>query len=254
MMGDESLTAMAGFWKQAIKYWRIGVLLGCCAVFGIPSLAAAQEFQSLASIRKAAVDYALAAAKRAMPEAQLAARATSLDSRLRLPLCHHPLQSSAPSNGRAVGNTVVSVRCSGARPWKLYVPVEVKARLMVLVAAQPLVRGAQVKADMLSAAERDVTQLPYGYFTRQAAVLGQVLQRNLSTGKVLTPGMLRRPLLVRRGQVVTLTAGADGFSVTTQGVALQDGASGALVRVRNSQSKRVVQGVVTGSGQVQVQG
>lgn len=256
MMGDEALTVMTGFWRRAIKYWRVSVLLVSCAVFVLPSpaMAQAQEFQPLASIRKAAMDYALAAAKRAMPDARLAVRAASLDSRLRLTLCRHPLQSSAPSSGREVGNTVVSVRCAGPRPWKLYVPVEVEARLQVLVAAQPLERGVQVKAGMLSRAERDVAQLPYGYFTNQRPVLGQVLQRNLSPGKVLTPGMLSPPLLVRRGQVVTLAAGADGFSVTTQGVALQDGARGALVRVRNSRSKRVVQGVVTGSGQVQVPG
>lgn len=253
-MGDELLTTTASIRRLAIKYWRAGVLLACCAVFGAPLPVAAQEFQSLASIRKEATDYALAAAKRAMPDARLAVRAATLDSRLHLPLCDSPLQSSAPSRGRKVGNTVVSVRCNGSRPWKLYVPVKVQARLMVLVAAQPLVRGTQVEADMLSRTERDVAQLPYGYFTRQKAVLGQVLQRNLSPGKVLTPGVLRPPLLVRRGQVVTLAAGADGFSVTTQGVALQDGARGALVRVRNSRSKRVVQGVVTGSGQVQVQG
>lgn len=214
----------------------------------------AQQFQSLDSIRKAAADYALAVAKQTLPAARLQVRATSLDSRLRLPRCDRPLKSSAPSGSREVGHTVVAVRCTGVHPWKLYVPVDVKAQLKVLVAAQPLARGGQVDAAMLSTAERDVAQLPYGYFTRRNAVLGQILRRNLAPGEVLTPGVLRPPLLVRRGQVVTLTAGAEGFSVSTQGVALQDGARGALVRVRNSRSKRVVQGVVTASGQVMVQG
>ncbi|MEJ2480735.1 MAG: SAF domain-containing protein, partial [Acidihalobacter sp.] len=153
------------------------MLSGCLALFGCPSPSVAQQFQSLDSIRKAAADYALAVAKQTLPSARLQVRASMLDSRLRLPRCDGPLKPSAPSGGRQVGHTVVAVRCTGAHPWKLYVPVEVKARLKVLVAAQPLARGAQVDAGMLSTAQRDVAQLPYGYFTRRSAVLGQVLRR-----------------------------------------------------------------------------
>lgn len=254
MRGDGTLTKVARRYVSVTGYWRIAVLCGCLGLGGIPGMSAAQQFQSLASIRKAAADYALGAARQAMPSARLKVNAAALDARLRLPSCDRPLSPSAPSGSRHVGHTVVSVRCSGTHPWKLYVPVEVTARLDVLVAAQPLTRGAQLDAGMLSKAERDVARLPYGYFTRRKAVLGEVLRRNLSAGDVLTPGVMHPPLLVRRGQVVTLTAGAQGFSVSTQGVALQDGARGALVRVRNSRSKRVVQGVVTGSGQVAVQG
>lgn len=251
-MSDVTLTNTRRLRALMTGYWRIVALLLCVGFWAPP--AAAVDFESPATIRQAVAGYALAAAKHTLPGARLSVRAASLDARLRLPVCGQPLQISASSANRRVGNTVVSVRCPGPHPWKLYVPVKVSARLSVLVAAQPLVRGAQITAAMLSRAERDVARLPYGYFTRSSAVIGQVLKRNLEVGAPLTPGVLRAPWLVRRGQVVTLTAGAEGFSVTTQGVALQDGARGSLVRVRNSRSKRVVQGVVTGSGKVRVDG
>jgi flagellar basal body P-ring formation protein FlgA len=254
MSNDKKMTMMGGRGERVIGYWRAIVLFSCLFAFFAPSTTFAEQFQTLASIRKIAADYARGEARQAMPAARLEVRSATLDSRLRLPLCQRPLMPSMPSGSSKVGHTVVSVRCIGAHSWKLYVPVDVKARLKVLIAAQPLERGAQVSGAMLSMAERNVARLPYGYFTHRNAVLGQVLRRNLSAGEVLTPGMLHPPLLVRRGQVVTLTAGAEGFSVSTQGVALQSGERGALVRVRNSRSKRVVQGVVTGSGQVSVQG
>lgn len=253
-MMDRILTLINRSWRTSSGFWRALVIAACCLAVTLPAPAQAQAFQSLPSIRKAAAGFALARARVAMPSAHLRVHAVRLDSRLRLARCALPLQTSASSGSRRAANVLVIVRCPGPHPWKLYVPVTIRARLRVLVAAQSLSRGMQVQAGMLGRADRDVSKLPYGYFVRAGKVEGQVLRRNVAPGTVLTPEMLRPPLLVRRGQIVTISAGSGGFSVTTQGVALQSGARGALVRVRNTRSNRVLQGVVTASGQVHIGG
>ena len=57
---------------------------------------------------------------------------------------------------------------------------------------------------------------------------------------------------MQRDQTVTLIYEAPGLYLTIRGKALESGTEGDVVNVLNLQSKRTVQGVVTGRGQVSV--
>jgi flagellar basal body P-ring formation protein FlgA len=59
-----------------------------------------------------------------------------------------------------------------------------------------------------------------------------------------------KPDLVLRNEAVTLIYEAPGLMLTIRGKALESGAEGDLVNVLNIQSKRTVQGTVSGPGQV----
>ncbi len=61
----------------------------------------------------------------------------------------------------------------------------------------------------------------------------------------------RRPALVERRQAVTLVAGGEGFRISREGHALDDGALGGRVRVRLS-NREVVVARVTGPGRARV--
>ncbi|APZ43033.1 flagellar basal body P-ring formation chaperone FlgA [Acidihalobacter ferrooxydans] len=250
LMHDDLLTAAV---DSRIKR----ALMAACLLVLLPqpmlTAQAARSIESPEALRQAAVDYALGQAKRRLPEARLSAKAAPLDSRLRMTACKTPLKTQSAAGAARVGNTVVAVQCMSPR-WKLYVPVRVDAYIEVVVAARPLLRGTHVAGGQLTHAERNAASLPYGYFTQASEVVGQVLTRNLAPGAVLTPQGLRPPMLVKRGQIVSVTAGSGGLSVSTHGEALQNGARGALIRVRNLQSNRIVQGRVTSVGTVHVGG
>lgn len=59
-----------------------------------------------------------------------------------------------------------------------------------------------------------------------------------------------RPELVRQNEAVTITYEAPGLFLSMRGKALDAGAEGDTVNVLNVQSKRTVQGTVTGPGRV----
>ena len=59
-------------------------------------------------------------------------------------------------------------------------------------------------------------------------------------------------MLVRRGQRVTVLAQGRGIQVRTNGKALGDAAKGERVRVENTTSRRVVEGVAIADGVVRV--
>jgi flagella basal body P-ring formation protein FlgA len=73
----------------------------------------------------------------------------------------------------------------------------------------------------------------------------------LRAGDVLRNNSLSAPVLVKRGDAVVMVARIEGIEVSTAGEALDAGAKGAAVRVRNSTSGQTVRMRVTGAGTVE---
>lgn len=173
----------------------------------------------------------------------------SLDPRLRLDACADPPVAEPPAVRNA--NATVTVRCS-APAWTVYVPVRISDLRPVLVLARAAARGEVLSASLLSVQERDVAQLPFGYFEDVEAVSGHELRRPLAAGAVLTPNDAQPPRLVRRGEAVTVIGRSGGIEIRAAGTAIGDGARGERIRVRNDSSKRVVEGTVTAPGTVEI--
>ena len=58
---------------------------------------------------------------------------------------------------------------------------------------------------------------------------------------------VRRAVVVKQGQSVTLTVGqGNGFSITARVEAMQDGKIGDQIRLKNPESGRLLTGIVTG--------
>lgn len=77
---------------------------------------------------------------------------------------------------------------------------------------------------------------------------------NVPAGEVIVPRMVRRKVLVKRGDIVTLVLDGQGFRITTQGQAGEDARRGDPVRVVNLSSKRELMGRVEGAGLVRIPG
>ena len=74
----------------------------------------------------------------------------------------------------------------------------------------------------------------------------------MRAGQILRRADLMKPELVSRNEQVTLIFQAPGISLTVRGTATEAGTEGDVISVINTQSKRQIQGVVTGPGQVTV--
>jgi flagella basal body P-ring formation protein FlgA len=87
---------------------------------------------------------------------------------------------------------------------------------------------------------------------RRDLVIGMQARKPMRAGQVIRSADLGRPDIVQRDQMVTLVFRGDGLFLTMRAKATEGGAEGDTVNVMNLQSKRTVQGVVTGPGQVTV--
>lgn len=178
--------------------------------------------------------------------------ADPLDSRLRVQACDQALSGALPALSQETGRVTVEVRCAGTHPWRLFVPVRVTVLKSILIAAAPLERGKVLTASDVILAEREVVATPGGYVTTVEGAVGQFIRRSVPAGTVLTPAMLDPPVLVRRGQNVTLEARSGPIIVRMAGVAKGDGTLGEIISVENVASRKLVQGIVRNEKAVEI--
>ena len=131
-------------------------------------------------------------------------------------------------------------------------PVDVIVTESVLVTRLPLPVGHIFTANDVATEERDVSRLVGGYVTRSENLVGKRLKHALMAGRVITPSMLKADIMIRRGQSVTILARYEGVSIRMMGKALTDGTENQRIRVENSDSKRVVEGIVRSPEHVEV--
>jgi len=171
----------------------------------------------------------------------------TLDPALKMPRCATPLQAQRNGNG------TVEVSCAGPSSWRLFVPVRIRRHAPVLVLTRGVAPGETIRADMLAQETRDTSRLVGAPLSEPASAIGQIARRALAAGSVLANAHLRAPDAVRRGDQVTLVSRQNGIEVRMAGRALVAGSIGERISAENLSSRRRVQGVVMGDGQVQVQ-
>lgn len=114
------------------------------------------------------------------------------------------------------------------------------------------------RADTLKSSDVALERRPKAEVTGEPASrersVGMQLRRAMRAGMPLRAADIVKPDFVVRDQSVTIIYQAPGLYLTTRGKAIESGAEGDTVSVLNLHSKRTLTGVVTGRGQVTIQG
>lgn len=92
------------------------------------------------------------------------------------------------------------------------------------------------------------------YVQDRALIVGKVARLTLLPGHAIPYAGVSNRKLVANGAEVKLIYAEGGLFIMTEGAALQDGAVGDLVRVRNSDTGVTVSGAVQADGSVKVGG
>ncbi len=119
-----------------------------------------------------------------------------------------------------------------------------------LTVDHPIERGKIVNASDLIVSRRPKAE--GRALTDPKVVVGLAARHELRPGQPLQDADLMRPTIVQHNDVVTIVYEAPGLTLTLRGQAQDAGALGDTINVSNLDSKRVVQGVVSGPGRVTV--
>ncbi|MFA4993946.1 MAG: flagellar basal body P-ring formation chaperone FlgA [Bdellovibrionales bacterium] len=88
--------------------------------------------------------------------------------------------------------------------------------------------------------------------TETSQLIGREVRHDMPEGDVVRSRDVIPPRLVQRGALVTMRIETPNILITAQGKAQQDGAEGETVRVINTQSNRLVEGIVVAPGVVEI--
>ncbi len=146
----------------------------------------------------------------------------------------------------------VDLRVNGEPQATLRPRAVVTVRVPAVVAREGLVRGSVIKPGQVGVVEVELSRLPDGALRLLEQAEGKQAVRSVPAGTPLCRRDVTAPVVVRRGDRVTLIVEAGGLVLTTPGVALEDGGVGEVIEVQNVQSNRTVEGVVRGAGEVLV--
>ena len=142
---------------------------------------------------------------------------------------------------------------------KQAIPVFFEARMnaKVVVAKRRLERGEDINLVNCYVDRRQVETLD-NFVAPSELQEGRLATRVLMPGVPLVNGdveakVKKEPVLIRRQQAVKMVAKLGGLDVITSGEALQDGVAGQMIRVRNSDSKKMVLGRVLDGNHVQIE-
>ncbi len=83
-------------------------------------------------------------------------------------------------------------------------------------------------------------------------VVGRMTNRRLPAGERISSGFLLTPPIVHRGDRVFIVVRKGTLALRMQGEAMQDGAAGEKIRVRNEQSKKIIEAVILTKDEVEV--
>lgn len=120
----------------------------------------------------------------------------------------------------------------------------------VMVPVEGLTRGEPITEKDLMVVKRPITAIPRGTLVAAKDLVGLIPRRNVRAGEPVRDIDVVQPNWVERGQVVTVVFQNRGLILSMRGRALANGAEGATVKVQNPQSKRIIEGTVSGPGQV----
>ena len=115
--------------------------------------------------------------------------------------------------------------------------------------------GEIIRDDMLVDASDEEIEMQTGAVARmRSALVGKMARRTLLPGRAIALAAIDNPRLVIIGTEVKLIYSEGGLRIVTSGAALQDGAVGDTVKVRNSDSGVTVSGLVQADGTVRIGG
>ena len=135
-------------------------------------------------------------------------------------------------------------------------PVRVSGQLVetieVVVPRRAIARGETLTVADLVTERRPRDGQPAELIADLRGAVDKVARRALAPGLPLRAADVQREEIVARGEMVTLVYEGPGLMLTLRGKANEAGAMGDVVTVTNPQSKRVLQGTVSGPGRISI--
>ena len=165
------------------------------------------------------------------------------------PACAQAVQVESIDT-RTPGRMRFAAVCRAADGWRIEYVVRAHISAQVVIALVALPAGKPLAATDLILERREVSAAP-DTVTAPEAAIGMASRRAIRAGEVLRQSVLTPPVLVQRGDAVSIAVRKQQIDISVAGEALDAGARDSAVRVRNLSSGNIIRARVIGAGLVE---
>lgn len=155
----------------------------------------------------------------------------------------YPLSSSV-----MVGNVFLSVNVIVDKKIIETVPVTIKVRAFkdVLVSRKTLTRGQTIRSSHFEMRRREITRCRKEIIENFDDISKMVPKRSIRSQQIISADMFEYPDLIKKGEIVKIILKSGSLTITTKGIALNNGRHGDMIRIKNIDTKRIINAVVAG--------
>lgn len=188
------------------------------------------------------------------PEGKVHVSADKIDSRLTLKACaYNQLVVFNPYQTPILETSTMGIKCrENDNHWSLYVPIRITILKTVYVANRALMKGEHITGNDIYQTEMDVHRLKYGYFEDIDDLVGQMCKTNIAINSPFSPHNVELAKIIRKGEKVSIVTSNNNLTVSMDGIAMNEGALGENIKVRNIVSKKIIEAQVAGKKRVTV--
>jgi flagellar basal body P-ring formation protein FlgA len=148
----------------------------------------------------------------------------------------------AQANILAAGKTVTVKPVSGTYMGMMDVPT----------VTRQLGRNDVIEASDITMKAFPQAQLRKETITDASKLIGLSPRNMISANRPIRQSEVNSPVVVKKGDAVQMTYTNAYMSIKTTGVALQDGAKGDMIRVKNDKSEKAISGRIQNAGHIEV--
>ncbi len=142
---------------------------------------------------------------------------------------------------RIAGKTVKNISVRG----------KVEAIAPVAIVKRNMKRGEEITPADVTFTNLDISRIADA-ITDQKTLLGKRLRFSLHAGQPLRATILEEIPIIQKGDPVKIIIRSKTMLLTATGFALTNGVKNQIIRVRNSNSNKILQAQVTGPGEVEI--
>lgn len=179
---------------------------------------------------------------------------SSSPSTVKIPLGDIDYELINQNHDRYLGQKSISViiKVDGVAKSKVKMRGNLELYGEVVVLTRRLGRRDIISKEDLTVVRRNITMFSHELVTSPQEAIGQGLRASLGAGTVLLKQYLEKQPLVKRGDLVTITANSDFMQISTKGEARSQGAEGDFIQVKNLSSRQMITAQVVDYGLVRV--
>jgi flagellar basal body P-ring formation protein FlgA len=196
--------------------------------------------------------YAYLSATLDAQEADYQIEIQNIDSRLKLKKCPSNIEIKSTLAHIKPGKNTLIMQCVGSTPWRVFMTARVKLFSYAVVSKHPLNKGHLIKESDLKLEKIQLTQLRSSHLSDIKQATNQVLKKRINRHEVVSVNNLSKPIIIKKGETITIVAKNNGFQISMKGVALMAGSKGDKIKVKNIKTKKVIQGIVFDAQTVKV--